>query len=345
MPVTGAPVPPTRPGRAPRQQGLTDLDAVLATLSLRNLVESIGSLLPERGDVLLVGAGLPVAAEVLAAAGTRVLAVDPSSAVLETIAPHPDVTTRLGDVHSVPADDHCLEAAIVLDAAASLDRSASEGALDELRRVLTPSGLAIISAPSSEPTADLLRHQLALRWDEVRSFRQVDIGGFALLPSDQPADTTSGPPDRVVAGRPLTGVVRWVHAGADRAVGAPTSTVHLAPGVPTGLTAGMHELLSEQSTSARRILELEARLADLELVQQRLVEAEQAAGRARELEAALVDSRARVEELHGMIDTILRSTSWRVTEPVRRASGVARSMSNKLALDTLRDTVRKYRES
>lgn len=344
MAVTGAPLDPARPGRAPRQQGLTDLDAVLATLALRNLAESLLPSLPSDGDVLLAGAGLPVAAEALADQGTRVLVLDVSGAVLETIAPHPSVATKVGELIDIPADDHCLDAVVVLDSPVLLDRSSSDRALDEIRRVLTPSGVVSVSAPSSEPAGDLLRHQLAARWSEVQSYRQLDVGGYALLHSDQPAETAGATPGEVVAGRPLTGVVRWVHTAADRAVPTPRSMVHLSPGVPTGLTAGMHELLAEQGTAARRILELEARLEQLGLVQQRLVEAEQAAGRARELEAALVDSRNRVEELHGMIDTILRSTSWRVTEPVRRASGVARSMGNKLALDTVRDTVRKYRE-
>jgi SAM-dependent methyltransferase len=343
--VTGTAHRPSPAGTAPTHQGLTDLDTVLTTLAVRNLVESVVPCLAPGSAVLVAGTGLPIVADVLASRGMQVLVVDPSTAVLETIAPLEGVLTRKGTLDQQPADDHSVDAVVIVDAVAELDRPGAEAAVAEIERVLTPGGVAVLSARSTEPIADLLPHQLAARWSSVTTMRQLDVGGFALHPGVGGESSAGAGVGQVVAGRPMVGCARWLHLAANREVPAAHPLVHLAPGVPTGLTMGMHELLNEQQVASRQVAELQSTLHQLGHVQQRLVEAEQAAGRARELEAALIDSRARVDELHGMIDTILRSTSWRVTEPVRRASGVARGMANKMALDTLRDTVRKYRQS
>lgn len=319
--------------------GLTDVDATMATLATRNLAESMLASLPADATVLIAGTGLAVVAEAVSSSGRKVVAVDPSAAVLETLPKAPGLVTRQADLAELPLEDHSVDAAVLVDAVNRLGTGTAEQALAEVARVLREAGILVASSPSDEPGAELLRFQLERAWPHVTAHRQLDVGGFVLLPasSDRPEPT-------VVAGRPLTGSVRWVYTASAREVPSPGSLVHLAPEVPRSLTAGMHELLTEHDAASRRLAEAHAVAHQLRDVQQRLVEAEQIAGRARELEAALIDSRARIAELHGMIDTILRSTSWRMTEPVRRASGVARSMTNKFALDTVRDTVRKYRQ-
>jgi hypothetical protein len=233
-----------------------------------------------------------------------------------------------------------------MDVLAGLDRSGIEAVLDEVRRVLHGGGVAIVASPADDPGTELAGRLLTTRFATVASMLQVDVGGRALVA----ADDAGGPFDDVTLGaratpeRAALGLVRRVHIAADRPVATPPPVVHLTPGVATGLMAGMYELLEHQAASARRIAELEAEVHNLRSVGRRLVEAEQTAASSREIEAALTDARARIAELHGMIDTILRSTSWKVTEPVRKATGVARTVGSRIALDTLRDTVRRYRE-
>jgi SAM-dependent methyltransferase len=349
--VTGTPFglgpDPSAPlGRTPRAAGLTDLDAALSAVAVRNLVSAVAPLVDTGAAVAVLGAGLGLAASVLSAHGARVLAVDPADAVLATVTPHPDVTIRSGSAASLPADDATLDAVVVIDAIAGLDRDGIDTVLAEVRRVLHGGGVAIVASPADYPGSELAGRLLGARFGSVVSLLQVDVGGSAILS----ADDARGPFDDVSLGasaspeRAALGIARLVHIAADRPIAAPAPLVHLTPGVATGLMAGMHELLEHQAASARRIAELEAEVAHLHDVGRRLVDAEQTAASARELEAALADARARITELHGMIDTILRSTSWKVTEPVRKASGVAKNVGSRIALDTLRDTVRRYRE-
>lgn len=319
--------------------GLTDVDATLSTLAVRNLAESLLAALDDSATVMIGGFGLAVVADTLLSAGHRVVAVDPSPAMLETLPGADGLTAHHSRFEALPLADHSVDAVVMIDALTQLGSDELAPVLSECHRVLREAGVLMASAPTTEPGADLLGHRLRESWSHVSSHRQLDVGGFAVLPG-----TTNSAAPTVVAGRPLTGSVRAVYLAANRRVDPPASLVHLAPGVPTALTAGMEELLTEHSTAAKRLADAQSVAHHLRDVQQRLVEAEQIASQARELEAALIDSRARIEELHGMIDTILRSTSWRLTEPVRRAGGVARSMTSKLALDTVRETVRKYRQ-
>lgn len=75
-----------------------------------------------------------------------------------------------------------------------------------------------------------------------------------------------------------------------------------------------------------------ARVAQVAALERRLADAEQLVGSERETELELASVRARNEELLAILDRMYRSTSWKVTEPMRRAVEMARNT----AVDTLR---------
>ena len=87
---------------------------------------------------------------------------------------------------------------------------------------------------------------------------------------------------------------------------------------------------------------LEAELATLRGEHERLVaaerqltDAEQLVGVERELTLEIANLRRRNDELTGLLDSIYRSASWKVTTPIRKAAAMAR--------ETAVDAVRQFR--
>lgn len=99
--------------------------------------------------------------------------------------------------------------------------------------------------------------------------------------------------------------------------------------------AAVAALLARTETLAADVGELRAQVAALRDTERQLTRAEQLVGTERELQLEVERLTARNDELLTLLDRIYRSASWKVTEPMRKAVGVARS--------TAVDAVRQFR--
>jgi SAM-dependent methyltransferase len=110
-------------------------------------------------DVIDVGCGTGWLVERLVGQGHRVTGVDSRPEAIEAVrARCGDARAILADAASIPLPDGCADAVILLDVLEHVDDAA---AIDEIRRLLRPGGLAIIGVP-------------ALPW--LWSFRDEDAG-------------------------------------------------------------------------------------------------------------------------------------------------------------------------
>lgn len=107
-----------------------------------------------------------------------------------------------------------------------------------------------------------------------------------------------------------------------------------APAVAEGraAVAALLARIDELDTTAA---ELRAQVVALRDTERQLTKAEQLVGTERELHLEVERLAARNDELLVLLDRIYRSASWKVTEPMRKAVGVARS--------TAVDAVRQFR--
>lgn len=107
-----------------------------------------------------------------------------------------------------------------------------------------------------------------------------------------------------------------------------------APAMAEGraAVAALLARIDELDTTAA---ELRAQVVALRDTERQLTKAEQLVGTERELHLEVERLAARNDELLVLLDRIYRSASWKVTEPMRKAVGVARS--------TAVDAVRQFR--
>jgi SAM-dependent methyltransferase len=222
-----------------------------------------------------------------------------------------------------------------------------EKALDELRRVLAPDGLLVISSPNPdvnvpgnphhvhELTPSELEALLLPRFSAVRSFQQFDLQASAVLTTEATED----------GGRVDPVTVRKLQHGAN---GAQPYTIavagHSIPDIDNlvMLTSSFEirdwverfesqqQMLHEQ---ADFLAETQRTQLDIDDLRRRLVEAETALAevptlheRVREAEASLFDLTSQFEDAHARAERAERvvrdlqaSISWRLTTPLRRA--------------------------
>ena len=101
------------------------------------------------GDVLDAGCGTGYGSRMLLGAGARsVTGVDIDSATIDAAQLDADERTRfmVGDIESLPMTDAVFDVAICFEAIEHVENQ--ERALDELRRVLKPGGLLVVSSPN-----------------------------------------------------------------------------------------------------------------------------------------------------------------------------------------------------
>ena len=285
------------------------------------------------------------------------IGVDIAEAVLKAAAPTMPDSVRLeaGDVCRLPYEDDSFELIVCFELIEHLEQPLA--ALDELVRVLAPTGLLIVSSPNrgvypdgnphhvNEFTGEQLREALDSRLKNTRLVRQHDYIVSAVL--DDAIYEHGGD-------APVTDVeLRKLAAGS---IGNELYTVAIAsdgplPG-PSGqaVLTGVLELadwiaVSDVQTAAihdkdNYIGELEARLGERERIAQLLTDAEQrAAGiphlhaRIAELTRELADERRAHEQTRERAETldqrlmsserVLRevfgSPSWQMTKPLRYA--------------------------
>ena len=148
--------------------------------------EAADLLIPEQvGTVLDLGAGTGKFTELLTERAARVIAVEPSGAMLDVLrAKLPEVLSLEGSAERIPIEDQSVEAVAVAQAFHWFDRNA---ACAEIRRVLVPEGRLGLFWNHFDPTcawdraAQRIAHPAAGGIDPVADSTPDILPGFVFL--------------------------------------------------------------------------------------------------------------------------------------------------------------------
>lgn len=301
-------------------------------------------------SVLDCGCGTAYGTAMLARAGaTETVGVDVAPAVIEAAraeAP-PDIHLQVGDVTALDFEADHFDLVVCLEVIEHLEER--DRALDELVRVLAPEGVLLVSSPNRdvyvpgnphhvhEYRPEELREALVRHLTNVELCRQHDwivsaVLDDAAMVTDDAETSVDARFAKVVAVQPGDETYTLAIASDGKLPVMPnelvaTGTVELRRWLE--LWNGQHEVLRRQhqhfenqkdSLDEMHDLRLQllasesevARIAELE-TDRRLAVAEVA-----RLNERLEEETARVEALHRDLDTLAGSTSWRMTEPLRK---------------------------
>jgi SAM-dependent methyltransferase len=300
--------------------------------------------------VLDAGCGMGYGSAILAEAGaTRVTGVDISAPAIEAArATARGAEFEVGDIASLPLGDDSVDLVVCLETIEHVEEP--ERALDELARVLAPDGLLLLSSPNRdvyppgnphhrrEFTPSELRDELRRRFREVELLRQHEWTASAILDdADFAADGGATLSDVVI--RKLVG-----HEPGRETYTLAVATNGAVPNAPAPLALthsvefrewlenydSQERILREQADALRGYETLERERLEL---RKRLEEAELRLARVPELELALAardrdraDLRRRLEGLDRAHKNVMRSPSWRMTRPLRRAKALVRQI-------------------
>jgi SAM-dependent methyltransferase len=238
------------------------------------------------------------------------------------------------DVRDLPFDDGSFDMVVCFEVIEHIDRQPD--ALEELKRVLRPGGVFLISSPNRdvyppgnphhvrEYRPDELQAELEQRFENVQLYRQHPWLASALLTDESLAGDE---PREVLAAA----------VGERLDPGSETYTVAVASDAPLSAPPGIvvigddfevrwwHEQVDrlgrEQHRSERAAAELEQEVGRLSRA---LLDTEQTAGRVVELEGRLEELEAecaRLSDHSGHCERVIHemqdSVSWRLTAPIR----------------------------
>jgi SAM-dependent methyltransferase len=239
-----------------------------------------------------------------------------------------------GDVRELPFDDASYEVVVCFEVIEHVDRQ--RAALDELKRVLRPEGVLLISSPNRdvyppgnphhvrEYRPEELQAELEERFENVRLYRQHPWLASALLLDDS---VTADEPRQLLAAA----------VGEGLEPGSETYTVGVASDAPLSTPPGIvvigddfevrwwHEQVDrlgrDGHRSGRALAELEGEVRRLS---RELLDTEQTAARAAALEGRLEELEAECARLSNhsshcerVIHDMQDSVSWRLTRPIR----------------------------
>jgi ubiquinone/menaquinone biosynthesis C-methylase UbiE len=246
-----------------------------------------------------------------------------------------DVELVRADVRELPFDPESFDVVVCFEVIEHIDRQAD--ALAELKRVLRPGGVLLISSPNRdvytpgnphhvrEYRPEELRSELEARFQHVQLHRQHPWLASALLPDEA---LGNGHAEQALA----ASIGERLEPGSETYTIAVASDVEIAnpPGV---IVIGndfevrwwhdqVDQLARARHRSAREAAELRQEVAELG---RRLLESEQTAARALELEHSLEELEAeyarvaeRLAHCERVIEDMKSSISWRLTAPLRR---------------------------
>ncbi len=310
------------------------------------------SFVASRRRVLDAGCGIGYGAVMLADAGAAaVTAVDIADDVIH--AAHSNASSVdfcVADVRSLPFEDAAFDLVTCFEVIEHLDRQ--QEALDEMKRVLAPGGVLLISSPNRgvyvpgnphhlhEYTAEELRSALSERWTTVSLLQQHNFVASTILPSSD--SRTAGPRGNLP-----------VHQLVQKGPGEETYTIAAAtngslPDITPLLTlaapieieewvkrfAAQQQLLEEQATAleaACRSVEDRSNLL-VELVQSETVladvqsELRSAEEENRELITRSADLTEQLSAAAKAIRDIEGSVSWKITRPLRSGKRAIRAL-------------------
>ncbi len=308
--------------------------------------------------VLDAGCGTAYGSRMLAEGGAReVVGVDIAQAVIESIAPTmpPGVRLMTGDLRQLDLEDATFDLVVCFEVIEHFEDPFT--VLDELVRVLKPTGLLLISSPNRgfypagnphhfhEFTPSELTEELTARVTNVQLLRQSNYIVSALL-ADPAYEEANGDPVADLTLRKLEGAIP----------GEETYTVAMAsdaplPAVPQlGAMAGTIEfrewlavfeaqsgVISQKDAD---IQELKARLEERDRVAALLVDAEQRLASIPELKLRIADLEHELAEARSAAEAARRE-AWELDQMLmygRRALRYVRPM-----IKPLRDARRRLR--
>lgn len=124
------------------------------------VLDTVAKHVPLRGVALDLGAARGFLVTKLLARGVSVIAVDSSPDSVRSIAEMAGghagfLGARLGGVEAIPTSDASVDFVFLLEVVEHLDDAVLGALLPELRRVLKPSGVVVITTPNEELLSDL----------------------------------------------------------------------------------------------------------------------------------------------------------------------------------------------
>ncbi len=281
--------------------------------------------------VLDAGCGAAYGSAMLARAGAAaVTGVDVAESVLEAARDGlpAEVTLEVGDVRKLSYEDGAFDMIVCFEVIEHVEDPGS--VLDELRRLLKPGGVLLVSSPNRgvyppgneyhlhEFTPGELRAELDQRFANVRLMRQHAYVGAAVLSDEELAASSElpfagGPLYNLAEVQPGGELYTLAIAGDDdlpEVPGLVMLTSHLALNEWIDHIASYEETLRAQR---RYIAEMTAIVEDYHLISRSLQEAEAAVGEAQATVAQL-KAKHSAEQAE-----LLNSLSWRITQPIRAA--------------------------
>jgi uncharacterized coiled-coil DUF342 family protein len=126
-----------------------------------------------------------------------------------------------------------------------------------------------------------------------------------------------------------------LHDALQRFVETADTTPPDAEAVVQSARKAVSELLAHVDALESDLARLRLQQERLGVAERQLADAEQLVGSERELRLEIESLRSRNDELSAVLDKLYRSTSWKVTQPIRKAAEMAR--------ETAVDAVRQFR--
>jgi SAM-dependent methyltransferase len=287
--------------------------------------------------VLDAACGLAYGTAILLAAGAEeVVGIDLDADVIAKVsaAAAPNSKFDVGDLRDLPYPDHKFDLVTCFESIEHV--SDPEVVLDELHRVLHPTGLLVLSTPNRdvytpgnpfhmrELTPNELEEELSNRFGSVRLRRQhtwissgvFDDDDFRL--SDH--ELLTGLEVRKAAANDPGSETYTLALASDGAIPADRGLLSLTSDVDLREWTKYMELAKQNAEVARDRVAPE-RDAELTLMRDELNELRQRLAD-NEIEIArLSESEAKLTSVSGMLheyEVMVSSTSWRLTEPLRR---------------------------
>jgi 2-polyprenyl-3-methyl-5-hydroxy-6-metoxy-1,4-benzoquinol methylase len=296
------------------------------------------SALVSAARVLDAGCGVAYGTSMLARSGaSQVIGVDIAAAVLDAVRPDMPENVRLetGDVLDLRYEDGAFDVVVCFEC---IEHLVDPGAaLDELARVLAPTGLLLVSSPNRhiQPSINPHHHheflprelatEVGRRFRNVRLVRQQDYVASAILTDEAFVAASDEPLDELRVYKTAEGSAEHetftIALASDGPIPAPPMLGMITTTVDLNEVFTFYQGQEDELQRHRQYInDLEQRVLDDREIRDRLIEAEKETSGSNGLIEArdeIEDLTARLEGTRRVLDEVLSSPSWRLTAPLR----------------------------